>query len=407
MALLILYLLLAIGVSFLCSVLEAIILSVTPAYVAELEHRRPRVGMRLRRQKEDIDRPLSAILSLNTVAHTVGAAGVGAQAQIVFGEAYVTITSIILTLLILVVSEIIPKTIGATYWRALAPWATLFLRVLIPLLYPLVVLAQGITVILSRNRKPQLFHRHEFSAYAELGVEEGAIREQQSRIVKNLVRLDSLRGRDIMTPRTVVVAYPDTLTINDVINDPQASSVARFPLLGPSMDEITGYVLRDDLLEQYAEGRGNLPLSRMRRRALVLPDLVHLGDLFEKLLGQQEQMAVLVNEYGGFSGVATVEDIVETLVGMDIVDEDDTVANRRAMARRWWEQRAKRLGIYENQEEGEEGAEGEAGEENPQEGVQGDAENKPNTSRRADADDRKRRSAERDRPDTEADASGD
>jgi CBS domain containing-hemolysin-like protein len=275
---------------------------------------------------------------------------VGAQAQVVFGEAYVTAVSVVLTILILVLSEIIPKTVGATYWRKLAPWATRVLLVLIPLLYPLVLLAQGITLLLSRGRRPQLFHRHELSAYAEIGVEEGEIREQQSRIVKNLIRLDSLRGQDIMTPRTVVVSYPESATIRDVINDPNAASVARFPLTGPSPDEITGYALRDDLLQEYAEGRAEVPLSRMRRKALILPDLVRLGDLFEKLLDEQEQMAVLVNEYGGFSGVATVEDIVETLVGMDIVDEDDSVANRRAMARRWWKQRAQRLGIFEDQE---------------------------------------------------------
>jgi CBS domain containing-hemolysin-like protein len=287
---------------------------------------------------------------------------VGAQSQIVFGEAYVTATSVILTLLILVVSEIIPKTIGATYWRGLAPWGSRMLMILIPILYPLVVLAQGITVLLSRGKRPQMFHRHELSAYAEIGVEEGEIREQQSRIVKNLIRLDSLRGKDIMTPRTVVVAYPESYTVGDVVHDPNAEAVARFPLTGTSPDEITGYVLRDDLLEEYAEGRGHIPLSRMRRKALVLPDLVRLGDLFEKLLNQQEQMAVLVNEYGGFSGVATVEDIVETLVGMDIVDEDDTVANRRSMARNWWMQRARRLGIYEDQEdqEGTAAREGEA-----------------------------------------------
>ena len=374
MTLLILYLLLAIGVSFLCSILEAVLLSVTPAYVADLEHRKPRIGRKLRRHKEDIDRPLSAILSLNTVAHTVGAAGVGAQAQVVFGEAYVTAVSIVLTLLILVLSEIIPKTLGATHWRLLAPLGSRTLTVLIPLLYPLVVLAQGITLLLSRGKRQQMFHRHELSAYAEIGVEEVEIREQQSRIVKNLIRLDSLRGKDIMTPRTVVVFFSETDTVGDVMKDPNASSVARFPLTtGRSSDEISGYVLRDDLLEEWAEGRTDLPLSRKRRKVLVLPDLVRLGDLFEKLLAQQEQMAILVNEYGGFSGLATVEDIVETLVGMDIVDEDDTIANRRSMAREWWEQRAKRLGIYEDQE-----FEGEAGRETP--GKDDTDDDSPNTT---------------------------
>lgn len=353
MTLLIIYLLLAIGVSFLCSILEAVLLSVTPAYVADLESRRAGIGSQLRRQKEDIDRPLSAILSLNTIAHTVGAAGVGAQAQVVFGQAYVTATSIVLTLCILVFSEIIPKTIGATFWRALAPWAAGTLRILIPLLYPLVVLAQGITLIVSGKRRQRMFHRHELSAYADIGVEEGEIREQQSRIVKNLVRLDSLKGQDIMTPRPVVVAFSESDTVQEVIDDPNSSSLARFPVYGKSTDEVTGYVLRDDLMERYAKGERKTPISRVKREALAVPDLVRISDLFEKMLSRQEQMAVLINEYGGFSGVATVEDIVETIIGMDIVDEEDTVANRRKLARKRWRERAARLGIYETQEEKE------------------------------------------------------
>jgi CBS domain containing-hemolysin-like protein len=345
MVLLFVYLILAIGVSFLCSILEAVLLSVTPAYVANLEDSNPRVGSRLRNLKQDIDRPLSAILSLNTVAHTIGAAGVGVQAQIVFGEAFVTITSVVLTILILVFSEIIPKTLGATYWRALAPWATGILRVLVPILYPLVLLAQGITKILSGKRETHLFHRHELGALAEIGVREGVIREQYSRIVKNLIRLDSLRGRDIMTPRTVVIMFPETATIEELLADKASSAVARVPVYAGSLDEITGYVLRDDILERYAAGEKQLPIKKIKREALVLPDLVRIGDLFEKLLNRQEQIALLINEYGEFSGVATIEDIVETIVGMDIVDEDDTVTNRRRLAHRLREERGNRLGI--------------------------------------------------------------
>ncbi len=351
MTLLLIYLFLAIGVSFLCSVLEAVLLSVTPAYVADMEARSSGLGGRLRMLKSDIDRPLSAILSLNTVAHTIGAAGVGAQAQIIFGDAYVTATSIVLTLLILILSEIIPKTIGATYWRALAPWAVRFLSVIIPLLYPLVILSQGITFLVSGKKRQRMFHRHELSAYADIGVEEGEFRERQSRIVKNLVRLDSLRGQDIMTPRPVVVAYAETAAIEEVLEDHMASTLARYPLYGKSPDEITGYVLRDDVMRSSLSGEKDIPLSKLKRAALLLPDLIRVGELFEKMLDQQEQMAVLINEYGGFSGVVTVEDIVETIIGMDIVDEDDTVANRRSMARRRWKERASRLGIYQSEQE--------------------------------------------------------
>jgi CBS domain containing-hemolysin-like protein len=350
MFLLILYLLLAIGVSFLCSILEAIILSVTPSYIAYLERERPGVGSKLRRLKSNVDKPLSAILSLNTIAHTVGAAGVGAQSQVVFGEAYVTATSFVLTFLILVLSEIIPKTLGATYWRGLAPPSTAVVQVLIYVLYPFVGMSLGLTKLLGGTGSGSLVNRAEFGALAELGVEEGVFDESLSRIVKNLIRFSSLRGRDIMTPRTVVVAFNERDRIQDVLSGDTELPVSRVPVYKENIDQVSGYVFRHDLMQRLNLGKGKERLLSCRREVLVLPELIKLDDLFQRFLEKQEHIAVLVDEYGGLSGIVTMEDLVETLIGSEIVDEVDSIRDMQALARERWRARARRLGLISDQE---------------------------------------------------------
>lgn len=347
MSLLIFYLALAIGVSFLCSMLEAVLLSVSHSYIAIMERKGGLTGKLLRRYKEDIDRPLSAILSLNTIAHTVGAAGVGAQAQIVFGDAYVAISSAVLTFLILVLSEIIPKTIGATYWRNMAPFAARTLRVLMFLLYPLVVMSQAITRWLASEEEIPSFSREEFGALADLGVEEGVFEEEESRIFKNLIRFSSLRVKDIMTPRTVVVGFDQELTVADVSDNIEQLHFSRLPVYGNARDEITGYVLKNDLLLMLARGETSKTLKELKRDILIVPEMTPLQDFFERLMKKQEHIAVVVDEYGGFAGVVSMEDLVETLLGMEIIDEVDTIEDMQKMARKKWVDRAKRLGIVE------------------------------------------------------------
>lgn len=345
MYLLLIYLSLAIGVSFLCSMLEAVLLSVSHSYIAILERKGTVSGKLLRRYKEDVDRPLSAILSLNTIAHTVGAAGVGAQAQVVFGDAYVAITSAVLTFLILVLSEIIPKTIGATYWRYLAPSAARTLRVLMFLMYPLVVMSQGITQWLSQDKNIPSFSREEFGALADLGVEEGVFEEEESRIFKNLIRFNSLRVKDIMTPRTVVVGFDEGCSVGDVSDSVEQLHFSRLPVYGEARDEITGYVLKNDLLLMMARGETSQKLKKIKRDILIVPEMMPLQDFFERLMKKQEHIAVVVDEYGGFAGVVTMEDLVETLLGMEIIDEVDTIEDMQKMARKKWMERAQRLGI--------------------------------------------------------------
>jgi len=270
MYLLLFYLSLAIGVSFLCSILEATLLSVSHSYIAIMERKGSYTGKLLRKYKEDIDRPLSARLSLNTIAHTVGAAGVGAQAQVVFGNAYVAITSAVLTFLILVLSEIIPKTLGATYWRKLAPFAARTLRILMVLLYPLVVMFQAITRWLSNEENIPSFSREEFGALADLGVEEGVFEEEESRIFKNLIRFNSLRVKDIMTPRTVVVGFDENLKVGDVSDNVEQLHFSRLPVYGKERDEVTGYVLKNDLLLMMARTETETKLKGESHRRIVV-----------------------------------------------------------------------------------------------------------------------------------------
>ncbi len=345
MGLLVFYLVLAIAVSFLCSILEAVILSVTPSFIALKEQEEPKKGALLRSQKEDIDRPLSAILTLNTIAHTVGAAGVGAQAQVVFGNAYVSITSAILTLVILVFSEIIPKTLGAIYWKSMALFAARVIRVLIWLTYPFVKLSKGITVLLSRGEKEPSLSREEFSAMADQGVQEGIFEEGESNIFKNLIRFSSLRVEDIMTPRIVVVRFQQNTTIADVLSRGEEIQVSRIPVFGETEEDITGYILKIDLYSNLANGNESKTLKEIKRDVLIVPERTTVKMLLERLLENKEHIAVVVDEYGGLAGVVTMEDVVETLLGIEIVDEIDAIEDMQKLAREKWRNRAKRLGI--------------------------------------------------------------
>jgi len=345
MVLLLFYVALALGVSFLCSVMEAVLLSVSPSYVAALGREGDWVGERLQAMKEDIDRPLAAILSLNTIAHTVGAAGAGAQAAVVFGEAYTGVIAAVLTLLILILSEIIPKTLGAVYWRQLAPAVV---RVLVPTIIamkPLVLLSKGITYLLSSDDEQTSFSREEFTAMAELGEEEGVFEEKESRILRNLFRFNSLRVRDVMTPRTVVFDLREDKTIGEVVSEHDEFRFSRIPVYGSNRDNINGYVLKDEMLLRAAQEELDVQLKDLSREMLVVRETLPLPDLLERLLDRLEHIALVVDEYGGMAGIVSMEDVVETLLGMEIVDEADSVEDMQALARQQWFKRAKDLGM--------------------------------------------------------------
>jgi CBS domain containing-hemolysin-like protein len=342
---------LALGVSFLCSVMEAVLLSISPSFMAQMEQRGGWLGRKLRALKDDIDRPLAAILSLNTIAHTVGAAGAGAQAAHVFGEIYVGVISAVLTFLILVLSEIIPKTLGAVYWRQLTPTVV---RILIPtiwLMWPLVKLAEGLTKLLAGGKKTVLVSREEFTALAELGAEEGVFHEDESRLLKNLFRFGQVRARDIMTPRTVIFALSETLTVAQTLAAHPELRFSRIPVYGKDQDDVTGFVLKTDVLLRAAQQQGDTRLSDLKRPIHVVPPDLPLRDLFEQLIDDRAHVALVVDQYGGTAGLVTMEDLVETLLGLEIVDETDAHQDMQELARQQWFKRARRLGMISDDAE--------------------------------------------------------
>ena len=336
---------LALAFSFLCSLMEATLLSVTPSYVAALEAKHASTGALLRRLKRDIDQPLAAILTLNTIANTFGATAAGAQAAKVFGETYIAVFSAALTLLILYLSEIIPKTLGALYWRRLAVFTARILWVLIPLLWPLVALARRITRGMSRKPQSAAVHREEFTALAELGAREGVFRVEESRVLRNLFRLGSLRAKHIMTPRIVLFLVPESATVADVISQHTEFRFSRIPVYGEDLDDVTGYVLKDDVLLCGARDQHTRKMSELRREILVVPEVLPLPALLERFLDSREHIALVVDEYGGTAGVVSMEDVVETVLGMEIVDEADKHKDMQELAREQWLKRARRLGL--------------------------------------------------------------
>lgn len=348
LALLILYVTLAIGVSFVCSIMEAVLLSVTPAYVGAMESEKPEVAARLRALKSDVDRPLAAILTLNTVAHTIGAAGAGAEAAAYFGSGAIGIFSALLTLGILVLSEIIPKTLGAVYWRGLAPLVARVLRPLIYLLYPLVLMSQWFAKLLTRGEKEGDVSREELAALADIGAEQGVFGDQEARLFKSLLQFESLRAVDVMTPRTVLVAFPETAPASELVDAGRPFS--RYPVFSENRDEITGYVLLSDALAQVADDAHQTLLSSLRRELVAVPEDKSLLEVFERLVDEREHIALVVDQYGGTAGIVTMEDVIETLLGIEITDETDLEEDMQVLARERWKDRASTLGLLDQSE---------------------------------------------------------
>lgn len=344
MTLLIFYLLLALVVSFLCSILEAVLLSVTPSFIQAKLREEKKWARQLLGFKKNIDQPLAAILSLNTISHTVGAAGVGAQAALVFSNISVGIVSAVLTLLILVFSELIPKTIGANYWKSLALFTTQTLRVLNILMYPLVVVARGITYLFKRKNAPSV-ERSEVVALADIGRAEGVFTEEEAKILRNLISLRSLSVRDIMTPRMVMASADEKLTVEAFFQEEEFKRFSRIPIFEDNIDKIVGFVHKHDILSAKAEGETGAPIGKFKRELSVVPDSQSLYVLYDYLLKENTHIALVVEEFGGTAGLVTMEDLLETLLGMEITDEFDSTEDLRDYARKRWEKRAQRLGI--------------------------------------------------------------
>jgi len=373
MGLLLFYAFISILFSFLCSILEAVLLSVTPTFVNLKKQEGKKFANTLEELKQDVDKPLIAILTLNTVAHTVGAILVGVQAEVayveLFGsnpefmgfpfseEAMVGVVSTIMTLLILIASEIIPKTIGATYWKQLASFSTTTLRILVLILkYTgiLWVLQLFTRLIGKKGAHGSVLSREDFSAMAEIAEEEGVVEESESKVIRNLLSFDEIQAKDIMTPRTVLKTAPESMLIREFVEQNPQLRFSRIPVYGESPDHITGYVLKDQVLEGLIDKKGEEPLSSLRREIQVTDRSTPLPQLFNTFLTNREHMALVVDEYGSVSGLVTMEDVIETLLGLEIMDESDNVEDLQQLARKNWESRAKRLGLIQDNNGSEE-----------------------------------------------------
>lgn len=331
--LLVIYVLSALCISFLCSIAEAVLLSVTPPYIEQIKEKKSKQAALLEKLKyKKVDQSLAAILSLNTIAHTVGAIGAGAKATVVFGSAWFGLFSAVMTLMILFLSEIIPKTIGAIYWPKLAGLTSYFVYFLIILLYPIVWISELLTRLIARGKNIHLFSREEFVAMTKLGEKTGHLRIKESRIIRNLFRFEYRKITDIMTPRTVISALPENLKISQVVEEVSRSPFSRLPVYTTDIDDLTGFVLKNEVLIYEAKGKGEVKLSEIKRDILVIPESLNLIRLLEKLLQSDQHIANVVDEYGGTRGLVTLEDLFETLIGSEIVDETDDVKDMQTLA---------------------------------------------------------------------------
>jgi CBS domain containing-hemolysin-like protein len=333
MTLLVTYLFIAIGVSFLCSILEAVLLSVTPGFVESELVRHPRRAQALKEVKDNLEESISSILILNTFAHTMGAAGVGAQAVSVFGAKWETLVAFLLTLAILYLSEIIPKTLGAKFWKQLALPAAQIIRWLVKLLYPLVWFSARLTSLFSQGQQTSLVSREELAALAKLGARHGALGSQESELLENMLQLRHTRTEEILTPRTVVCALEASISVGEALAQLSEYPFTRLPVYETDLDRVTGMVLRPRLHQVEREGAKESPLSEhmlpIHRVSGELPVLLLL-DLFIK---RREHMFLVEDEYGQTAGIVTMEDAVETLLGREIMDESDTVEDMQEFAR--------------------------------------------------------------------------
>lgn len=332
MGLILLYFLGALSLSFLCSVLEAVLLSTPMSYISMRENQGSKTATLMKQYKNNVDRPVGAILSLNTIAHTIGSAGVGAESIKIFGEQYFGLISAILTLLILVLSEIIPKTIGASYWRSLALPSTRIIRVLILITYPLVLLSELITKVFTPRGNQASMSREEVSAMVDVGTTEGIFRESESKLIKSCIALSGVKARQIMTPSIVVESACQDLTVKD-FQAKQSWSFSRIPVYAGDKDYITGYVLKDAVLKLLSEDQFHVKLSDLKRPILTFREEESVFQIWEKMLEKREHISVIIDEYGGLRGLVTIEDIIETMTGVEIVDEDDVAVDMQALAK--------------------------------------------------------------------------
>ena len=340
MGLLLLFLLGAMAVSFVCSILEATLMSTPISYITMREEEGYKPASLFKQYKQDTSRPIAAILSLNTIANTIGAAGVGHQATIVFGSGWFGLVSAVMTILILVFSEIIPKTLGATRWKSLMGFATVMIKALIFIMYPLVLLIELLTrLITPKDAEEIAVSRDEVSAMANVAEEEGDLEEDENTIIQNLISMDEVKAFDVMTPRVVCEIAPESMTLKSFYKNKRYRHHSRIPVYADNDEYITGYILRMEALQLMAEDKFDLTLGEIRRDVATFDEDTTLDVIWDEMLSKDEQIAIIINEYGSFQGILTLEDVIETLLGSEIVDENDTVRDMQQLARDKWKKR--------------------------------------------------------------------
>lgn len=336
--------------SFLCSIWEAVILSVTPSYVSRMQTEKPRLGKQLNSFKEDIDRPLSAVLTLNTIAHTVGAIGVGVQAGKLFGTTkvslflfdatYESLIAGLMTLAILVLSEIVPKTLGANYWKQLTPFTVRSLRILMFILAPFVWFSMLVTRLIKNDEEKSVLSRADVTAMAAAGLKSGAIDKEEKSIIENLLQLENRKVKDIMTPRSVALALDEDLTLGEIYAGNNPFQFSRIPVYKENTENITGFILKDGILENIAADKHTRKANEIRREILFVEENNSVALLLDTLIEKKQHLAMVANEFGTVVGLVTMEDVIETLFGLEIIDESDKVADLQKLARENWRKRS-------------------------------------------------------------------
>ena len=342
MELLIIFFVLSVGVSFLCSVLESVLLSVNISYVAVLEKEQPNVGALLRHHKENINKSIASILILNTIANTLGAAAVGAQASLLFGNDAVVYVSIILTFAILFLSEIIPKTIGAIYWKSLAPMAAQFIRVFIWLTYPIILTTLAVTNKISKGKEDANSLTKEELLESMLQSEvEGVIDEQESDVIENILNIHNIKISEISTPRSVIFALDENMPIKEVIKTQEAIfKFSRIPVFNKSIEHVTGIVLTKKIFQQALED-DNVTLSSIKKKIFSINENIPVSKALDLFITKKDHMFLVTDNYDQTDGIITLEDCVETILGVEIMDESDTIEDMRELAKRQMKQRRK------------------------------------------------------------------
>ena len=342
---LVLYVLLALSVSFLCSMCEAVLLSTSHSHVELLVQSGSQAGSLLRHQKDNVDRPIAAILTLNTIAHTAGAAGAGAEAALLFGNDLIGLITVVLTLLILVFSEIIPKTLGAVYWKPLSPFIAYMIHAMILIFYPAVWAFERMTRLLTPREKEPTVTRSDLEVLAEISSGEGALEKTEHVILTNLLHLSAVHVSDIMTPRTVMFSLQQDMTVGELLKRHRVLPYSRMPIYDESSDDIKLFVLRSEVLMAAAQDKHDTGLKTLARPLHSVPESMTVDTVLDEFTNRQQHLFLVFDEYGGTAGIITMEDAVESLIGVEITDESDLVEDLRELAQQRYQRQRELLGI--------------------------------------------------------------